>query len=103
MDAQHFQLLEHFTVILYDKASNLESVNEAQRELFCQKNNTMEHIHTNSGFPAGAFKVSGLPGWDLDNMRTGPAADTQSRRMWVDFEQRQPVLASCVEHTTDGL
>ena len=68
MNAQHFQLLECFTVILYDKTSNLESVNEVWRELFCQKNKTMEHIHTNSGFPAAALKVSGLPGWNLDDM-----------------------------------
>ena len=80
-----------------------ESVNEAWRELFCQKNKPMEHIQTNSGFPTAALKVSGLPDWDLNNVWTGPAADNQSRRMWVNVWQRQPVLASCVEHTTDGL
>ena len=41
VESQHFQLLERFTVILYDKASNHEFVNEARRELFCQKNRTM--------------------------------------------------------------
>lgn len=39
-----FELLERFTVIIYDKTSSLLSVNEARRELFCQKNRTMESI-----------------------------------------------------------
>ncbi len=42
VEAQNFQLLERFSVILYDKTSSLESVNEARRELFCQKNKPME-------------------------------------------------------------
>ena len=44
VEAQHFQRLEHFTVILYDKTSDLEFVDEARRELFCYKNRTMENI-----------------------------------------------------------
>ena len=44
VESQHFQLLERFTVILHDKASNHKFVNEAKRELFCQKNKTMETI-----------------------------------------------------------
>ena len=44
VESQHFQLLECFTVILYDKASNHKFVNEARRELLCQKNKTMETI-----------------------------------------------------------
>ena len=42
--SKHFKLLEHFCVVIIDKTSNLESVNEAERELFCQKNRTMETI-----------------------------------------------------------
>ena len=38
--AQHFQLLK----ILYNKASDLEHVNEARKELFCQKGKTMEEL-----------------------------------------------------------
>ncbi|KAK3881908.1 hypothetical protein Pcinc_006173 [Petrolisthes cinctipes] len=41
---QHFQLLERFTVILYDKTSALEHVDEARKELFCQKGKTMEAL-----------------------------------------------------------
>lgn len=44
VDCQEFQMLERFTVVIYDKTSPLVSVNEARKELFCQKNRTMENI-----------------------------------------------------------
>ena len=44
LDADHFKLLERFTVVMYDKSSELEDVNEARRELFCQKWKTTEMI-----------------------------------------------------------
>ena len=44
LDADHFKLLERFTVVMYDKSSELEDVNEARRELFCQKGKTMKTI-----------------------------------------------------------
>jgi len=44
VDADHFTLLERFKVVMYDKASELEGVNEARKELFCQKGKTMETI-----------------------------------------------------------
>ncbi|KAG0719821.1 hypothetical protein GWK47_049697 [Chionoecetes opilio] len=37
VNCKEFQLLERFTVIIYNKKSNLDSVNEARRELFPQK------------------------------------------------------------------
>ena len=40
-DTPHFQLLERFTVILYDKTSNFL---ELRQELFCQKEKTMERL-----------------------------------------------------------
>ena len=39
-----FLLLERFTVLLYDKTSVLESVNEAWLELFCKKNKSLEYL-----------------------------------------------------------
>ena len=42
--APHFQLLERFTVILYDRASELLHVNEARKDQFCQKCKTMERL-----------------------------------------------------------
>ena len=44
IESEEFKLLECFCVIIYDKTSSLEYVNEARRELFCQKNKTMETI-----------------------------------------------------------
>ena len=62
-DSQHFQLIEHFTVVLYDKTSDLQSVNEARRELFCQKNKTMENIPPTQD---ALLQNCSLPGWNLD-------------------------------------
>lgn len=39
-----FLLLERFTVLLYDKSSVLESVNEARLDLFCKKNKSLESL-----------------------------------------------------------
>ena len=35
IDTEHFQVLEHFTVILYDKTSSLHHIDEARKEQFC--------------------------------------------------------------------
>ena len=40
----HFWLLQRFTVLLYDKTSNLESVNEARLDLFCKKSRCLENL-----------------------------------------------------------
>ena len=39
--SEHFKSLERFTVVLYDKTSQLSSVNEARRQLFCQRDKSM--------------------------------------------------------------
>ncbi len=44
VDAQDFQLLECFSVVLYDKASDLEHVDEVRKELVFQKGITMETL-----------------------------------------------------------
>ena len=44
MESPDFMLLERYTVVLYDRTSSLKSINEARRELFCQKSKTMETI-----------------------------------------------------------
>ena len=43
-ESPHFKVLEHFTVILYDRTSSLELVNEARKELFCKRNRTLENL-----------------------------------------------------------
>ena len=37
LESPHFKILEHFTVVLYDKASILDSANEAHKEIYCKK------------------------------------------------------------------
>ena len=44
VDDSIFKLLERFTVVLYDKASNVLNVNEARKEIFTKKNRTLENI-----------------------------------------------------------
>ena len=44
LESPYFQLLEHFTVIVYDKTSGLKSVNEARKELFCKRNKSLEKL-----------------------------------------------------------
>ena len=39
-----FQNIERLTVVLYDKTSPLNSVNEAREELFCRKSRSMDRI-----------------------------------------------------------
>ena len=44
LTSSHFLLLQRFTVLLYDKTSNLESVNEARLHLFCKKSRSLENL-----------------------------------------------------------
>ena len=44
VDDSIFKLLERFTVVLYDKASNVLNVNEARKEIFTKKNRTQENL-----------------------------------------------------------
>ena len=44
VDSQHFQQLERFAVLVYDKTSDLQHVDEARKELFCHKGKTMDRL-----------------------------------------------------------
>ncbi|KAG0716633.1 hypothetical protein GWK47_009201 [Chionoecetes opilio] len=106
VDCQEFQMLERFTVVIYDKTSPLVSVNEARKELFCQKNRTMENIPQLNrpccSTPSVAVYQAGIwttchqaqqqtptaegCGWTLD-------AETKS---WVPVWSSQPAAAKAV-------
>ncbi|KAK3880452.1 hypothetical protein Pcinc_015054 [Petrolisthes cinctipes] len=58
---QHFQLLERFTVILYDKTSALEHVDETRKELFCQKGKTMEALPPTQDALLQHYDIHGYP------------------------------------------
>ena len=39
-----FQKLERFTILMYDKSSPFDSINEARMNLFCKQNRAMERL-----------------------------------------------------------
>ncbi|KAG1707488.1 Amiloride-sensitive sodium channel subunit gamma [Nymphon striatum] len=42
--SRHFEQLERYCIILYDKTSSLTSMNDTRKELFCKRNKTMENL-----------------------------------------------------------
>jgi len=42
--SQYFQMLERFLVVLYNKTSEQENVDEARMNLFCHRNRIIEKI-----------------------------------------------------------
>ena len=67
IEYEEFKLLECFCVIIYDKTSSLEYVNEARRELFCQKNRTMETIPPTQNAFLQHCRRAALLGWHLEH------------------------------------
>ena len=66
VDTPHFQLLEHFTVIVYDMTNELQLVNELRQELFCQKEKTCNgETSSNSTIPVTAHKTYILSSWNM--------------------------------------
>ena len=64
LESPHYRLLERFTIVLYNKTSNLEDVDEARMELFCQRSRSMENIPpTRDAMQRGQFtkQAFGLP------------------------------------------
>ena len=49
VDEAHLRLLSRFVVLMYDKTSVLEDVNEARKQLFTQKNRSIENIPPTKG------------------------------------------------------
>lgn len=43
-DAMHFKTLERYTVLLYDRGADADSVNDVRRSLFTKKGRSFEHI-----------------------------------------------------------
>ncbi len=44
VDSDHFQKPERLAVVMYDKTSSLNSVNDARQELFCLRSRGMDRI-----------------------------------------------------------
>ena len=43
-DSIHFRKLERLVIIMYDKSSPMDSVNEARMDLFCKHNRALENL-----------------------------------------------------------
>ena len=56
----HVKTLERLTLIMYDKASQLQSAKEAWRELFSKKSRTLEKHSTNKGKSIYCLNQKGL-------------------------------------------
>ncbi|KAG0713238.1 hypothetical protein GWK47_016650 [Chionoecetes opilio] len=102
VDCQEFQMLERFTVVIYDKNSPLVSVNEARKELFCQKNRTMENI------PPTQQPCCSTPSVQCTRLASGQPVTRPNNRhqllkagVW-DTGCRNKVLGSCLELAACG-
>ena len=97
LNSPQYQLLERYTVVIYDKSSSLEHVNEARRELYCTNNRTMKNLTPTQeallqhGSMLHTRLVSGQQ-----------VITFSSRRVSLDLGYRSEDLATCVEQTFHG-
>ena len=100
-DAQHFQLLELFTVILYDKTSNLQYVGEARKEMFCQEK-TMERLPpTRDALLLHSKRVAYQSGIWCTSEQIEERLPTPEGWGWT-LDDEKPIMGSCMEHFTYG-
>ena len=66
-DTPHFQLLECFTVILYDKTSEFQLVNELKQELFLSKRENNGETYPYSIFFAATY--SSVSNWYMVHVK----------------------------------
>jgi len=100
VDSDLFQKLERLTVILYNRASPLTSINQTRRELFCYKNHAMEKLpptqdallqHVRHAvFQAGT--------WTTSTHYSNAADGAISRELWLD--QRARVVGTSMGSTS---
>ena len=85
VESEFFRCLERFTAVIYDRTSSLECLNEAQRELFCQKNRTMENIPPmQDALQHAALETVTciLSGWNLDyQQQEAPSPEEYGRTL----------------------
>ncbi|KAG0711116.1 hypothetical protein GWK47_021328 [Chionoecetes opilio] len=69
------QPLERFVVLLYDRTSTEEGVNQARKQLFSRKGRAIDRSASYTGCTHPTHQESCLPGWSL----LGPNDDPCSR------------------------
>ncbi|KAG0729396.1 hypothetical protein GWK47_030399 [Chionoecetes opilio] len=97
---------KRFTVVIYDKTSPLVSVNEARKELFCQKNRTMENIpptqqallqHTKRAvYQAGIWTTCHQAQQQTPTAEGCVGHWMQKTKSWVPVWSSQPAAAKAV-------
>ena len=90
MNSYRFKLLGRFTAVLYDKTSQLASVDEAHRELFCHRDKMMMDALPS---PQGV----------LLQHSNRAVSSTISRVMGLDSGQGQQGLAPLLDDTANGI
>jgi len=98
IDSQKFQLFERFTVIVYDKTSELQLVNELRQELFCWKEKAMERLkHSLLQYTKHAAYQAGV--WCTSEQREQhtPSPEgwgwTLEENIWVTVWSTMPIAA----------
>jgi len=87
VDSDLFQKLERLTVILYDRASPLTSINQTRRELFCYKNHAMEKLPSTQDALLQHIRRA-VSDRNLDNQYSNAADGAVSRELWLDQRAR---------------
>ena len=68
-DSQYFRLLGRYTVVLYDKTSELDNVDTARMELFCHGKDGVilpwQQVNGDTRCPFAAFEACSISSWYL--------------------------------------
>ncbi len=80
----HFQRIERFTVIMYDKTSPLTSVNDAREELFCRKSRSCRQNTAHTGCSTSAYSEGIVPSWNLDYLYANSANNSITTGIFMD-------------------
>jgi len=105
---EHFALLERFIIVLYDKTSDAENVNEARKELFCKKSRTMEKLpptqdallqHAKrAAYQAGVWCTSDLSEQHAPNPKVWGWTLNKDSQCWVPVWNTLPIASkACSE------
>ncbi|KAG0730168.1 hypothetical protein GWK47_028830 [Chionoecetes opilio] len=103
VNCKEFQLLERFTVIIYNKKSNLDSVNEARRELFLP-----EKQDNGRTFPQRKKPFCSTHCAQSTKLESGQpviivSRSLQPQGLWMDSRECNEDLASCVLQPACGI
>lgn len=98
-----FRVLERFTIICYQRTSQVESVNEARREMFCRQNKTMETLpptqsalfqHTKRAvYQVGIWSTCDVPQQQLPTPEEWGWKMDRDSRSWIPLWTTQPVAS----------